>query len=534
MTTIDAFDLAEMLASKVGALPYGGGWTNGSCPLPHDVSSARLDIDVTAGEVLCRCSAGCDSRAVVEHFVPDWQPDDDGDPGPQPPPEEERSLAPSSAVVSEDAPAASERWGDCPIELPPGVVLWAGGDQPRDERPRTTDGPAFDTWVGGVVDSLAPFTEADPIGLLVTLLTYAGAAIGGGPHVYMGNVRHPGRLHAILIGATSRARKGTADAVIAPLIERADPEFFRGQIKGGFGSGESVVDAVRDPDDSGNGGSKDKRLLVREPEFTKLLKVANRQGSTLSEIQREAWDGGVLQVRSRALVSVATGAHVCMIGHATTEGLRRHLNDEDMANGFANRMLYVGVGRAQVLPHGGEVPSSLEGRIGSDLAELIAAGRKRGRMTFTDDASAAWEAFYRRCAADDGYGIVGALTARAEPQVARLALLFSLLDPDAEAIEVGHLAAAEAVWGHSDATVRWVFGDREGDPDADRLLMAIRAHGAHGMTSTEQSELFGRHKTAADLTRMRDRLERRRLIVTGTVPTAGRPQVLSVAVEAKS
>jgi hypothetical protein len=395
------------------------------------------------------------------------------------------------------------------------------------------DGPAFDTWPGGLVDSLAPYTEADPAGLLMTLLTYAGAAMTGGPHIHLGNTNHPARLNTGLIGATSKARKGTADAVVAPLIERADPEFFRSRITGGFGSGEAVIDAVRDADDT-DPGSSDKRLLVREPEFSRLLKVANRQGSTLSEIVREAWDGGVLQVRSRSATSVATGAHVCMIAHVTAEGLRRHLNDEDVANGFANRMLYIAVGRAQLLPHGAEVPPSIVSQAGKELGDLIRQARKQGRVRWSDDARGAWEDFYRRCAAEDSRGIVGALTARAEPHTARLALLFSLLDPDATSIEVGHLAAAEAVWEHSAATVRWVFGDREGDPDADRLLLAIRAHGLHGMTATEQSQLFGKHKAKDDLERLRQRLERRGLIVTGTVPSGGRPAVVSVAVERTS
>lgn len=431
------------------------------------------------------------------------------------PPGEEEVLAPHEGLLS----------------IPAGFVLWSGSDHPRDERPQMRDGPAFDTWPGGLVDSLAPYTEADPAGLLMTLLTYAGAAMTVGPHIHLGNTNHPARLNTGLIGATSKARKGTADAVISPLIEKADSEFFRTRVTGGFGSGEAVIDAVRDGDDNGDTGSRDKRLLVREPEFSRLLKVANRQGSTLSEIVREAWDGGVLQVRSRSATSVATGAHVCMIAHVTVEGLRRHLNDEDVANGFANRMLYIAVGRAQLLPHGAEVPAAIVKDAGKELGALIRHARTRGRVRWSDDARGAWEVFYRRCAAEESRGIVGALTARAEPHTARLALLFSLLDPGAKSIEVGHLAAAEAVWEHSAATVRWVFGDRDGDPDADRLLLAIRAHGPHGMTATEQSLLFAKHKTKDDPERLRDRLERRGLIVTGTVPSGGRPTVVSVAVE---
>jgi hypothetical protein len=512
-----------------------GGKYRGKCP-GHKVS-VEAELYETGDGFVFECPGG-------EHDT-DWLIDQFRLPTPPivvqrsaPSPARPSPAAPPLAAEPLPVPPGEEEApppDEALLSIPAGFVAWSGSDHPRDERPQMRDGPAFDTWPGGLVDSLAPYTEADPAGLLMTLLTYAGAAMTGRPHIYLGNVNHPARLNTGLIGATSKARKGTADAVISPLIEKADSEFFRTRLTGGFGSGEAVIDAVRDADDNGDAGSRDKRLLVREPEFSRLLKVANRQGSTLSEIVREAWDGGVLQVRSRSATSVATGAHVCMIAHVTVEGLRRHLNDEDVANGFANRMLYIAVGRAQVLPHGAEVPAPIATDAGKELGELIRRACNRGRVGWADDAARdAWEAFYRRCAAEDSRGIVGALTARAEPHVARLALLFCLLDPDATLIEVGHLAAAEAVWEHSAATVRWVFGDRDGDPDADRLLLAIRAHGAHGMTATEQSQLFAKHKTKDDLERLRQRLERRGLIVTGTVPSGGRPAVVSVAVERTS
>lgn len=508
-----------------------GGKYRGRCP-GHKVT-VEAELHQEGDGFVFACPSGDhDTAWLVDHLGLPMPTAVVQRPAPAPsPPAPDHEPLPAPPAEDEEASPLDDA---CPLALPAGFVPWAGGDHPRDERPQMRDGPAFDTWPGGLVDTLAPYTEGDPAGLLMTLLTYAGAAMTRGPHVYLGNTHHPGRLNTCLIGATSKARKGTADAVIAPIIEKAEPEFFRTRITGGFGSGEAVIDAVRDGDDNGDAGSRDKRLLVREPEFSRLLKVANRQGSTLSEIVREAWDGGVLQVRSRSATSVATGAHVCMIAHVTVEGLRRHLNDEDVANGFANRMLYVAVGRARLLPHGAEVPDQIVAEAGRDLGELIRNARKRGRVKWADDARDAWEDFYRRCAAEDGRGIVGALTARAEPQVARLALLFSLLDPDATAMEVGHLAAAEAVWGHSAATVRWVFGDRDGDPDADRLLLAIRSHGVHGMTGGEQFDLFSRHKSKDDLERLRDRLERRGLIVTGTVPTGGRPQVVSVAVERRA
>lgn len=416
-----------------------------------------------------------------------------------------------------------------PFDLPDGLELWTGAEA-TDQRPKLVDGPAFDSWPGEIVNQIAPYTEAEPGGVLLTLLTAAGASMGAGPHIVAGNTQHPPRLSTLLAGETSRGRKGTSWEALAPILERADPMFFPSRVMGGFGSGEAVVDEVADPDEEGKGGSTDKRLLLKDSEFTRTLKVAARDGSTLSELIREAWDGGRLQVRSRTKRSVATGAHVCVVGHVTLDGLRRHLADEDVVNGFANRLLFCAVGRARVLPYGAEVPDALVAVASKTLAESIRQARRRHRVQWSDDARDAWESFYYRCAEDDTAGVVGAITARAEPQVARLSLLFSLLDQDATEIELEHHLAAEAIWQHNVDTVRWVFGDKEGDPDADKLLAAVRATGAHGMTGTEQRDLFGRHK-GRDLERIRERLERRGLVASGMVPTDGRPTLVTVAVQ---
>jgi hypothetical protein len=46
---------------------------------------------------------------------------------------------------------------------------------------------------GGVDLALAadPATEADPVGVLASLLAGAGVAAGPKPHVQVGNTRHP-------------------------------------------------------------------------------------------------------------------------------------------------------------------------------------------------------------------------------------------------------------------------------------------------------------------------------------------------------
>jgi hypothetical protein len=96
--------------------------------------------------------------------------------------------------------------------------------------------------------------------------------------------------------------------------------------------------------------------------------------------------------------------------------------------------------------------------------------------------------------------LLGAVTARAEAQVVRLALLYALIDGKA-AIGVEHLKAAVAFWEYAEASARHVFGDMLGDPTADTILEALKGAGQADMTRTEISALFGRNRSAAQIDR---------------------------------
>jgi hypothetical protein len=96
-------------------------------------------------------------------------------------------------------------------------------------------------------------------------------------------------------------------------------------------------------------------------------------------------------------------------------------------------------------------------------------------------------------------GLAGALLARAEAHVLRLALLYALLDQSAE-IKAEHLLAALALWEYCDRSVRFIFGDTLGDPVADELLRLLRGCPA-GLTRTEIRDYFQRNASAERLGR---------------------------------
>jgi len=92
-------------------------------------------------------------------------------------------------------------------------------------------------------------------------------------------------------------------------------------------------------------------------------------------------------------------------------------------------------------------------------------------------------------------GLHGAVTARADPQAIRLALIYCLLD-GGERIDVPHLMAALAVWDYCNATAKHVFGNSLGDRVADGILHRLGQAGADGMTRTKIRDAFGRNQSA--------------------------------------
>jgi hypothetical protein len=210
---------------------------------------------------------------------------------------------------------------------------------------------------GHVVASIEPHTEADPVSLLLSYLVGYGSALGSGPHAVADGAPHPGRLYGVLVGETSRGRKGTSWANVRRVFAEADPLWSTDRTLGGLASGEGLIAAVSDPPPPEDGPPPkptDKRLLVIEPEYARVLSVVERQGNTLSAIIRQAWDTGDLDVTTRRDPLRARGAHVSILGHVTIEELRRRLLDTEAANGFANRFLMACVRRTKLLPVRGE------------------------------------------------------------------------------------------------------------------------------------------------------------------------------------
>jgi hypothetical protein len=404
--------------------------------------------------------------------------------------------------------------------------------------PATANGrPALDDaalhgLAGDVVRAVDPHSEADPVATLVNFLVMFGCAVGPGPHALVGDRAHHANEFAVLVGATSKARKGTSHDTPQRIIADADLGWLA-RVQGGLSSGEGVIWAVRDAIQelrkgdlvTVDSGVVDKRLLLVEEEYAAVLKVAGREGNTLSEVIRRAWDGRPLQILTKNRGATCDEPHISVLAHVTEAELRRALTDVSAANGFANRFLWLAVKRSKVLPEGGRVPEAERTRLIARTREAIAAARTIDVVKRDDAAREVWSGIYPELS-EPAPGLWGAVTDRAEAHVLRLSLIYALLD-GSPVITVDHLLAALGLWDYAAASARLIFGDATGDPIADRILTALRANGP--MTQSELTELLGRNVNAGRMGKAFETLLAAELVYSVREDTGGRPRTVWVA-----
>ena len=341
--------------------------------------------------------------------------------------------------------------------------------------------------------------------LLVQFLVAFGTACGRGAHYQVEADRHYPNEFCVLVGPTARGRKGSSWGHVRRLLAEADPTFAERCLGSGLSSGEGLIAQVRDPlEGEDSDPPADKRRLVIEPEFAQVLKVLSREGNTLSPIVRQAWDGEPLQTIVRNNPLRASQAHIGIVGHITRDELLRYLTATELANGFANRFLLIGVERSKLLPFGSAIDGQQLAEIRDAVRLALRFATEHRPLAFDHAARERWIEVYSQLSAGHP-GLAGAATARAEAHTVRLALIYALLDCS-ERICSEHLEAALAVWRYSSASAAWVFGDSLGDPTADEIWAAAKERPA-GVTRTEVSDMFSRNKKRREIERALSVLE---------------------------
>lgn len=409
-----------------------------------------------------------------------------------------RDRAPRGAPFPDPSAASSASSADETAEMtaPSASSSATSLDRSDKEAPYLArESAAFAGLAGTVVRLLAAQTEADPAGLLVNLLSRFGAMVGPTARVQVGAVPHPPALYVATVGRSSRSRKGTATAEIEWIFDRVEDDWAFEHRVSGFGSGEAFIEhAAAHPGDA---------IYMIESEFARLLAVASREGSSVSAVLRNAYDFRRLEHRVRKTVNSAPPAPVSLVGHVTIDELRDPrfgLRPVEVVNGFGNRILWIYVDRRRLVPRPERLAGDTANQVVRDLRDVVVQARRGPAvLAFSDAADRLWGDLYPRLSDDDAVGVLGAITARAEGQLVRLALIYALLD-GSDVIDVPHIESAWEVWRYARWSAQFIFvGAGTGDADLDRIAAVL--DGGDDLDMRDLDRMFFGHRSTAELRR---------------------------------
>jgi Protein of unknown function (DUF3987) len=316
-----------------------------------------------------------------------------------------------------------------------------------------------------------------------------------------------------LICGPTGAAKGDSLTVAEDLVKGIAPGngWHNDHHLTGLSSGEAFVHRLAELDQP----KGDIRKLIVEQEFSRVLKVAARDNSTVSEMMRCLFDGSRIanQVKKQAESAECKRHYVSIIGHVTPEALTDGVARASyISDGSLNRFLVVASKRARKIPTDEPYPLAVQREIADIQSELSGAFRSAlttGHLIRTDAAAADWrDRLYDQLTPDDVFGPMAQMIARAKPIVLRLSQIYALAD-GADAIDLPHQRAAEALWIYGRLSLRYIFepsarrdGSTTGSSDADRLIAALKDAGADGMNRGQIYALFNNKRRRDEVDRM--------------------------------
>jgi Bifunctional DNA primase/polymerase, N-terminal/Protein of unknown function (DUF3987) len=394
------------------------------------------------------------------------------------------------------------------------------------ETPFTLPPDAYHGLFGEMLHAVSPETEADPSGVLLGWLTCFGNIVGRGAWAEAndGVLHHPA-LYIGIVGITGGGKGGCASASLWPFRE-IEPAWASTCIANGVGSGEGLVERIADVAIDGNGkavGAADKRCLLRLAEMSGCFKLGRRDGSTLSEKMREAWDGFPIHVVNRKSNALSASDYAVSVCGDITPGMlgKMEASGTEGFDGWMNRFLWAKM--RDDTPDLDDERRSIGDVLKPYLERLksaLAFAKTVGRMERDAEAWALWKEVYgalRR----SGQSVPH--TDRARPQILRISMIYALTDCS-KVIRREHLQAALGVWQYCRESAKSLFPKQQtAQPDPLWLQVLNTITASPSIKRGDLTTAF-KHKAKADeLDGVLTGLEAKGLAYRRTLQGGGRP-----------
>ncbi|MDD3814953.1 MAG: bifunctional DNA primase/polymerase [Desulfocapsaceae bacterium] len=405
-----------------------------------------------------------------------------------------------------DFTAAARTLGRCNLQVERQDDLPLG-NQSQEWEPTPPDWPsmnprAYHGIIADFIELATRTSEADPAAILATFLVRFGVECGPGAFMQVGDTKHRARLASVIVGASSKARKGTSGKPVERLFDFTNVNeqnlIHPARVSmGPFSSGEGIIYAIRDPSSRWNPktqaeeivdlGVDDKRLFVLDEEFGGVLANTKREGNTLSMVIRQAWDSGSFDPLTKNNKITATGGHVGWVSHITLQELQAKLDLSEGFNGFANRILWICAKRQKLVADPLIMPQCELECIQRHLIDILFRVGQGCEIKLGPRARSAWCEQYYPELTKDRPGLVGCITNRGEAQALRLAMIYCLLAGQT-VITLDHLQSGIAFWEYCFQSVKQIFHGRQTDHRTQIILEALQ--GAGRLTGRELYALF--------------------------------------------
>ena len=323
-------------------------------------------------------------------------------------------------------------------------------------------------------------TEVNPYAAAMNLMIFISASVGRGIYFYIGNDIHHVRLYGLHIGRSSRGQKGGAHSLLNRVIKViAENDFdllLPSRHTGGLSSKEGLAALIHDGYMQGKeevAPITDKRLFIRESEFSNVMHQAARNGNTLSAGLRDAWDGVGIQPATKLKGTWASHPHIAIAGACTPIELLALTTKNDVSNGFLNRFIIFWAERTKLIPFPQCTHIDTVNLLATKINAIIQfaksdyvwnknpslASEDNRQITLSDDAKRTYGALYINVfpTYNDGDN-VAALTERKAPYLLRMAALFAISDFSL-VIEEWHINAAYEWVKYWHESVKFIFND---------------------------------------------------------------------------
>jgi hypothetical protein len=338
--------------------------------------------------------------------------------------------------------------------------------------PTGPDPVAYAGLLGECTLALAEGTDAALVGLLGSLLAFAGALVPGAAYFHRLQTSSP---YIALVGESSVGRKGTAmTRVHDAMADALEAVHVNRVVLDGLNSGEALVSALAYKQTAFR--YEPTVGLVYEEEYASLLASRGRDGSTLDPKMRAAFDGGPLSNRRSSETKTVAPPYwlPALIGITPVE-LRLRLEPGALQSGSANRWLYLPVRRRDVEP--ANTLPLLDAGTKAALREARRQATARQLVLEVDLVVTRTLGDYADFLATTGSGVARDLSRRFAVIAFRIALVHALVERSG-LVGRAHLDRALALTEYGRAGLGWVFGGTVGNRDAVILLRSLRKIGS--------------------------------------------------------